>query len=396
MTRARPLPSFASVRSLATVALLAITGPAGATTIFVAAHGVDGVACGTKEAPCRSLSRGVARSAPGDTVEVGAGRYGDLDGDGSFTDPGDEAAEIDTGCDCLVHVTKPITIVSRLGAGATVIDAGGAPVDVVRIAASGTVFGKKGKGFTLTRAGDDGLFTNADGVVIAGNTAVANGDDGIDIAGGQRVTVGDNRALVNGGQGFACSGTDDSLFVRNVSSDNADRGFTVDNGNTLIANVASRNGEEGFNAQSRNILTGNVATGNIEEGFVMNDDNVVTANLAVGNHNGFRLDGNNVVSKSAAIDNAGVGILVEENGTVVTKTNISGNGGGAVNVPMVNVNCGTLTADGVTLAAPKNFWGAPGGPGPDPADLACNGIGGVTNVEPVAEKEIKIRSVAAR
>jgi hypothetical protein len=80
----------------------------------------------------------------------------------------------------------------------------------------------------------------------------------------------------------------------------------------------------------------------------------------------------------------------------VTKTSIFGNGGGVVNVPGANINCGTLTSDGVMLQATQNFWGTAAGPGADPADLACNGVGATTNVLPVATKETKVRTPAAR
>jgi hypothetical protein len=137
--------------------------------------------------------------------------------------------------------------------------------------------------------------------------------------------------------------------------------------------------------------------GNATNGFAINDDNVVTSCVAHANHNGFRLGGQrNTVTKSAVIDNFGVGITATDAGNTVTKTSIFGNGGGVVKVPGVNINCGTLAADGVTLQATQNFWGAAAGPGADPADLACNGLGATTTVAPVATKDTKVRAPAAR
>ena len=296
----------------------------------------------------------------------------------------------------MLHVTKRVTIVSRDGAGATLLDAGGAAIDVVRLDAAGTVFGKKDQGFTLTGGGVEGLRSQADEVVIAGNVAVGNGDDGIAVS-AQHVTVTDNRAIANGDLGFQCSGTDDSTFLRNVAIDNADNGFNVDNRNVFTDNLATQNGRNGFVAQSGNTLKGNVALGNAMNGFTINDDNVITSCTANANHNGFRLGGQrNAVTKSAVIDNFGVGITATAAGNAVTKTSIFGNGGGAVNVSGANINCGTLAADGVTLHATQNFWGAAAGPGADPADLACNGLGATTNVTPVATKDTKVRAPAAR
>jgi parallel beta-helix repeat protein len=375
--------------------MLAVSVPVRAATLRVASNGVDAPGCGTKAAPCRSISRAVFLAGQGDTVEVGPGRYGDLAADGDFTDPGDEAAEIGTGCECVLHVGKRLTIVSRDGAGATVLDGGAAPADVVRLDAPGTVFGKKGKGFTVTGAGRDGIRGEADQLVLAGNVAAANGRNGIAVS-ADHVSLTDNRAVANGSQGYGCSGTNDSTLARNVASDNGSRGFTVDNRNTLTGNLATRNGDAGINAQDGNKLAGNVAVGNAAEGFSVNRDNVLTADVAHANHNGFRLDQGCVLTKSAVIGNSGVGILALESGIVVTKTSIFGNGGGAVNVPAPNANCGTLTADGVTLQATRNFWGAPAGPGADPADLACDGVGATTTVAPVAAREPKVRATAAR
>ena len=399
MITSTPRPSRTRSRALATsivfASTLALTAPVGADTLFVAANGTDGAGCGIKAAPCRSVSRAVASARRGDTIVVGPGRYGDLAGDGDFDDPGDEAAEIGSGCNCIIHVTKAVTLVSRDGAGVTILDGSGATADVVLLDAPATVFGKKGKGFTVT-GGGNGVRSQSDALTVRGNFAVGNANDGFRLNSTRHTTVADNAARHNGDQGFGCSGMNDSLLVRNVASDNGDRGFTVDNRNLLTNNLASRNGEEGFNAQNGNTFKGNVAVGNLTEGFSVNDSNVFTANVAHANHNGFRLDARNLLTKNAVIANAGVGILVNDDGTVITKTSIFGNGGGVQNVPAVNANCGTLTSDGVALQATQNFWGAPTGPGADPADLACNGIGATTTLDPVASSEIVVRAAAGR
>jgi hypothetical protein len=132
-------------------------------------------------------------AASGDTIEVGPGRYGDLDGDGVFDDPGDEAAEIDTGCDCLVKVDRSLVIVSRAGAGATIIDAGGAPVRVVLVDSPVVVFGLKGKGFTVTGSADTtGIDAPRENVRVAGNRALRNGGNGFVLDGNAGVIIAED------------------------------------------------------------------------------------------------------------------------------------------------------------------------------------------------------------
>ena len=69
-------------------------GTSFAATRFVSNHGVDGPTCGDAATPCRSITRGITNAVAGDTIEVGPGRYGDVDFDGAFSSPGDEPAEI--------------------------------------------------------------------------------------------------------------------------------------------------------------------------------------------------------------------------------------------------------------------------------------------------------------
>src|SRR5688572_9397647 len=126
---ARTCRVFPRIRVVLVVALatIAIATPAvAARTLYVANNGTDDGLCGAKEAPCRSISRAIANASPGDKLVVGPGRYGDLDGDTNFSDPGDETGPSQA-CSCLVLVDKPLTILSRDGAAATVIDAGGRP-----------------------------------------------------------------------------------------------------------------------------------------------------------------------------------------------------------------------------------------------------------------------------
>ena len=137
-------------------------------------------------------------------------------------DPGDEAAEVGTGCDCMIKVNKPVTILSRSGASATVLDASGKAVTVVHIQTNDVVFGASKKGFTLTGAGsgDNGLevVSGTTGVKLAGNIAVGNDGSGSEFNGTGHDVRG-NVAVGNGGRGFNFGGTN-NVVVGNVAEAN--------------------------------------------------------------------------------------------------------------------------------------------------------------------------------
>src|SRR5689334_21643011 len=116
----------------AVVALLLsinIIRPASAAdvTFRVTNDGVDSGSCGTVAKPCRSISQAIENATAGDTIEVGAGRYGDISGDGTFTHPGDEHPQLLPGfisgqVACMICITKPLRIRSLHGASVTVIE----------------------------------------------------------------------------------------------------------------------------------------------------------------------------------------------------------------------------------------------------------------------------------
>src|SRR5258706_5326104 len=95
-----------------------------AATKFVANNGIDSSVCGTTAATaCRSISQAIANAADGDVIVVGPGRYGDLNDDGVFGDPGEEF--FPGPCGCMIQVNKSVTIISRDGAASTILDAAG-------------------------------------------------------------------------------------------------------------------------------------------------------------------------------------------------------------------------------------------------------------------------------
>src|SRR6266478_903893 len=90
--------------SLATLFFSSLFLPqARAATKFVANNGIDSSVCGTTAATaCRSISQAIANAFDGDVIFVGPGRYGDLNDDGVFGDPGEEF--FPAPCRCMLQV----------------------------------------------------------------------------------------------------------------------------------------------------------------------------------------------------------------------------------------------------------------------------------------------------
>ena len=181
--------------AIALFAALWTAARSNAATVYVANDGKDGASCGTEPLPCRSLSAAVARASDGDTVEVGPGRYGDLDGNGALGNTAGEE-ELDLlECACLVEVGKRVAVLSRDGAAATQIAVPpiAETITGVRLSAAGSAFGARNRGFTILAGGKDGILASGSGVSIAGNF-VLYAAVGIS-ATGRDAVVSDNRVL---------------------------------------------------------------------------------------------------------------------------------------------------------------------------------------------------------
>ncbi|MBI3660881.1 right-handed parallel beta-helix repeat-containing protein [Candidatus Acetothermia bacterium] len=237
---------------------------------------------------------------------------------------------------------------------------------MVRIEASGVVFGKKNKGFTLTGAGG-----GSSGLVITDGTS------------GVRVTG--NLASANSGVGF--------VFFFGFNDDSS--------GHQLRDNAAVANDGDGFNfAGSGHVLSGNLAIANRVSGFeVFGSGHVLTGNLASANGaDGFFFSGNrHMLSGNSALGNGRFGILVGTGASAtISKNNIFGNNGVPAAPPNFSgeTNCGLLNRTGTTIDARNNFWGTAGGPGADPADNVCNEGASSTTVDSFATKEFKVKTTA--
>src|SRR5206468_9499372 len=115
-------------------------------------------------------SQAITLAADGDHIVVGPGRYGDVNGNGTLGETGEETG----GFGCMLLIYRAVTITSSDGAAATMIDASSvSSIDCnVGIIAAGAEFGKPGQGFTVTNTGktpSNGIVIDATAVKIRGN-----------------------------------------------------------------------------------------------------------------------------------------------------------------------------------------------------------------------------------
>jgi hypothetical protein len=348
------------------IALALTAADASAATIYVANTGTDGPSCGGQSAPCRTISQGVVVASAGDRVVVMPGVYGDVDGDGEFVTPGDEPVQYNEGCNCIVNVDKPVTILSDAGAGATILRGAVDGIFAVNINAPGVTLGRKKKGFSIV--GDlqhDGFGVRvgdvATGAHVEGN-AFSRLEKGLFVAGNGSVITG-NRIGQVFSQGIHAEGE----HIK------------------ITSNVVEQTGMPGGHDSAIHV----VGTG--KAGHTI-DHNLVVGNFGIGiyvdNGNGASAGEPHVVSNNLVVGNgaAGIKVVVAENsgGATVTGNSIYNNDTEA------GTNCGLMTlSPGPTIDATNNFWGAPGGPGADPKDDVC-AVGTPPNVSSAALVEFAI------
>lgn len=346
--RAEPRRTRLRMRGALAVLILGIAAPqARAEVQYVANTGSDSGACGAAEAPCRTISRAIERAAPGDRIVVLPGVYGDVDGDGEFISPGDEPARYDTGCRCLIDVDKPLTIVSRRGAGATVLRGAVDGLFAVRVSAPGVVLGRKKKGFSVVGdAQHDGygvfVTSEATGASIEGNS-FSRLEAALFVAGSGSLVRG-NRISQTWGRGIHVEGES----VRVIGNVVEQTGTLGDRDAGIYATGAGPGGH----TIRRNVVVGNMGLAIYLDGFAAQagmQPHVVAENLVVGN----------------AL--AGIKVVLGSGGgnAHVTGNTIYGND------PQSNCGLMTLSA-GPAPVATGNYWGGPGGPGGDPKDAVCS------------------------
>jgi len=393
-------------------AMIVTSAPAAAgTTWWVTNQGMDTASCGTRPKPCRSISAAVEKALAGDVIEVGAGLYGDLNGDGAFTAPGEEHFGTDNSrhhMTCIICVDKAIKILSLHGADDTIIDAGngrradptstdGVVNNVISFGGSGATLGAEGAGFTITGSGGDGVHvqSTAASATIIGNIAQGNRGSGfaVEIVDASpppfpvplQTYVLKKNSSIHNAVGFLVSHDESrgipelAYLVGNTAADNASDGFLASGRSfqlQLIGNVSSHNGAgihigDGVFWEIR----GNSLIGNLGPGILLwgvSEQLQITGNTIVGNIG------------------AGVYLVGATDNNVIRGNNIYGNTGAPLGtIPSVNpANCGVANIDvQVPLDATNNYWGSAAGPGADPADnagLGCDFFGGKTIVKPFA------------
>ena len=333
----------------ALLSLVALAGtPATAATVYVGNDGSDAAGCGTIDGPCRTISQGVRVAAAGDRLVVRPGVYGDVDGDGEFVSPGDEPAQLDDGCRCLVAIDKSLTVVSEAGAGATVLRGAVDGMFAVVIDAPNVTLGRKKHGFAMI--GDlqhDGLGVRvnagAPGARIEGNL-FSRLDQGLFVAGDGTRIVGNRIAEV---------------FRQGIHAEGS--------GMTIAANVLEQVGTPGENSSALHVV-GRGAAGHLIE------RNLVVGNLGIGIYvddgAGNASTSPHVVSDNLVVCNRAAGIKVvlaaRSGGARINGNSLYANDG-------ESGNCGLMTLSaGPAIDATNNWWGSPAGPGADPSDDVCS------------------------
>jgi hypothetical protein len=92
------------------VLIFAVAPLAHSATRHVSVNGTDGPSCGvTSTSACRSITQAIDLAAPGDTILVGPGRYGDLNCNGVLGEPGEKLGYLTppVSCGCVLRIEKP-------------------------------------------------------------------------------------------------------------------------------------------------------------------------------------------------------------------------------------------------------------------------------------------------
>ncbi len=343
----------------------------------VANNGIDTPDCGLSH-PCRSIGQAITNADEGDTILVGPGRYGDLNANGIFGDPGEERLDSEG---CLVCITKSLVVVSTQGAASTIIDAAGnltaGLLNAVSVSADGAIFGRRDRGFTITNSPENGFR----------------------VASARRVRIEGNVALGNGASGFFFEPGEGLIRVsRNISVDN-DTGFSVFGPNMagasgrveLFRNVASRNTTSGFFFAA---VEGITVTHRVLQ-------NIASQNGVFGNFtgNGITIGASGLLIEDNTITGNVIGVLVGEGASRLLGNTIAGNlvfevqlSAGADAGNRLNENnlfggpfsgCVIDNQSEERVDARNNYWGTPSGPTP-PIEFVCTAPD-LVRIEPIAK-----------
>jgi hypothetical protein len=340
------------ILAMVACSLPCVANPAAGGSRYVAVNGLDGVTCGAKASPCRSIRQAINNAVDGDTIIVGPGRYGDLNGNGTTGEPGEEVGF--PFCGCMLGIDRAVTVVSSAGAAATVIDARSVSATrSVFLIGPDLTFGKPGKGFTVTGT----ALPEGDGITILGTNLKVRGNQVLaDAYGGFLFGTGITTLDTSPGP----------VLIEANQATGWGTGILANAPGTIVRkNVVSLNGNGIIGRGSSTVISGNVATAN-DYGINVADSATAIGNAANGNR------GSGV--------NAGSGAIVKQN-------NLFG-----------NAFCGLFTDQTDAVVAAGNYWGAATGPGADPADVAappgfpCNKYQVPITSSPFATKPFSVKA----
>ena len=298
--------------------------------------GTDSGTCGSASSPCRSISQAVENASAGDIISVGAGIYGNISGDGSFTHPGDEHPQLvprlrsgRSPDGCIVCITKPLKVLSLHGAAATIIVGTTSTTypATVQISSPGVTFGNVGQGFTVTGGNAFGIYVDQDAIEAALQQNINIGGN---------VDIGDGAGFAFNGLQFSdhpcpdpsCLATATVFFTNNQATANGTGFSFVDNayaGTAAFKNNLASGGGTGFDVRSgfqsetgEAVGVGNVSvTGNIAVhngyGFSLAQTGAITGNSAFANSKaGYLVVPGSVFQGNSAIGNSGPGLIVQD------------------------------------------------------------------------------------
>jgi hypothetical protein len=416
--------------------MLSNIASAAGKNIYVTNDGTDSAGCGSQANTCRSISQALENAVDGDTILVGAGRYGNISGNSSYNGAGDEhpqpLANFNNVSGCIICIQKAVSIYSLHGPSVTVIE--GAPLTsqeaTVFINHEGVNFGADGRGFTLTGGSGYGVVFDQDdatgslGIHLKSNVSIAGNVDLGDATGfaflGRQLS--DSVCPVDD-----CVPTATITIAQNESVDNPTAAFNLTSNdlhlpvNVLARNNYARGSEIGFDGpggfqdasgggavSSQNIfLTGNVAEHNKLGFYALVPGKMLNNTAANNSQAGFWVVAGGAFQGNTAVGNAGPGAIVQffvdRSGagfTSFTQNNFYGNdrnrpaldisSANLADVPVAvgpSAHCGVLNAGQrvafpgdlpdppvvTALNANGNFWGSTHGPSPTGAADAVGG-----------------------
>ena len=358
-------------------ALVCLPIVANAATLHVANNGVDAPGCGTVEAPCRSISAGIAAAVTDDTVLVRPGRYGDLDGDDALGGGGEETGNYNG----TVFIDKRIQVLSTQGAAATVIRGISSQPLVVYMQADGAQFGERNQGFTVYGANSHGVSNNSMSTgKVSGNIAHGMAVGFYIVSVGGEVEISHNTAVNNyaaGIIGASAGETAGSTFIHHNTV------VGVGDGSGIVADG------QGAHRVVANHISNNYIGLQVGVGPSRVTNNIITDNGLAIAYGGQCLGctpapaGTPLIVRNSLVGNRNAALWVShlaEFPIALRQNNLFGNGNG----------CAISTSTTVNIDARQNFWGTPAGPGfTAPSNAVCS-THDVVRTTPFATAEIPL------